>query len=255
MSTGVTLPRGVRCSPPRSVHDPQSCGRFGPTCSTELSHTVVPPMRCPQGCGSCDIPGRRNVFGTGRLQPAREHALGPSRSTTEVARWSRRSEHAAGPSPGGRIPPHNLEAEESLLGVDDAQPRGDHRRGRGPARARATSTSPRTASIFEAAFGLHSRGEPVDPVTVAEELRRSGAARPARRPPDAAAHPGVDARVGERVALRADRRRARRCCGASSSTAGDIQEMAYAAKTPSTKRSTAPERRSSKSPSGASPTR
>ena len=28
--------------------------------------------------------------------------------------------------------------------------------------------------VYDAAFGLHSRGEPVDPVTVAEELRRAG---------------------------------------------------------------------------------
>jgi len=32
---------------------------------------------------------------------------------------------------------------------------------------------PAHGAIFEAAYGLHSRGEPVDPVTVAEELRRA----------------------------------------------------------------------------------
>jgi replicative DNA helicase len=73
---------------------------------------------------------------------------------------------------GARIPPHNLEAEESLLGammlsreaitaaVEARLEAGDFYK-------------PAHGSIFEAAYGLHSRGEPVDPVTVAEELRRS----------------------------------------------------------------------------------
>ena len=45
--------------------------------------------------------------------------------------------------------------------------------------------------------------------------------------PDAAAHPGGDARVGERGALRADRLGARRCSGASSRPRASIQEMAF----------------------------
>jgi replicative DNA helicase len=73
---------------------------------------------------------------------------------------------------GARIPPHNLEAEESLLGammlsreaitaaVEARLEPGDFYK-------------PAHGAIFEAAYGLHSRGEPVDPVTVAEELRRA----------------------------------------------------------------------------------
>ncbi len=73
---------------------------------------------------------------------------------------------------GARVPPHNLEAEESLLGammlsreaitaaIEARLEPGDFYK-------------PAHGVIFEAAYGLHSRGEPVDPVTVAEELRRA----------------------------------------------------------------------------------
>ncbi len=87
---------------------------------------------------------------------------------------SRRPNPAGGPrAEGGRIPPHNLEAEESLLGAmmlsRDAimsaiehhiDPREFYK--------------PAHGHIYEAAFDLHARGEPVDPVTMAEELRRKG---------------------------------------------------------------------------------
>ena len=72
----------------------------------------------------------------------------------------------------GRIPPHNLEAEESLLGAmmlsRDAitaavEARVDE----------ADFYKPAHGHIFNAVMGLYSQGEPVDPVTVAEELRRS----------------------------------------------------------------------------------
>jgi replicative DNA helicase len=87
---------------------------------------------------------------------------------------SRRPTPAVSPrAEGGRIPPHNLEAEESLLGAmmlsRDAimsaiehhiDPREFYK--------------PAHGHIYEAAFDLHARGEPVDPVTMAEELRRKG---------------------------------------------------------------------------------
>ena len=72
---------------------------------------------------------------------------------------------------GGRVPPHNLDAEESLLGAMllSRGHRGRPRmlRGRGLLQARAR---PRLRSGDRA---LHA-GEPADPVTVADELRRSG---------------------------------------------------------------------------------
>src|SRR3954466_13941285 len=71
-----------------------------------------------------------------------------------------------------RIPPHNLEAEESLLGAmllsRDAITSA--------VEARVDSADfykPAHGHIFEAIWSLYEQGEPVDPVTVAEELRRS----------------------------------------------------------------------------------
>ena len=77
------------------------------------------------------------------------------------------------PGGGGRIPPHNLEAEESLIGAMMLSREAltaaveAHIEGR-------DFYKPAHGVIYDAAFMLHSRGEPVDPVTVSEELRRSG---------------------------------------------------------------------------------
>ncbi|HUI49915.1 MAG TPA: replicative DNA helicase [Acidimicrobiia bacterium] len=71
-----------------------------------------------------------------------------------------------------RIPPHNLEAEESLLGAMMLSREAitaaveAHLEG-------SDFYKPAHSAIFDAAYSLHSRGEPVDPVTVAEELRRA----------------------------------------------------------------------------------
>jgi replicative DNA helicase len=74
---------------------------------------------------------------------------------------------------GGVDPPHNLEAEESLIGAMMLSREAvtaaveAHIEGR-------DFYKPAHGVIYDAAFMLHSRGEPVDPVTVSEELRRSG---------------------------------------------------------------------------------
>ena len=72
----------------------------------------------------------------------------------------------------GRVPPHNLAAEASLLGamllsrdaiadaIEIARPEHFYK--------------PAYAHIFEAIVTLYSTGEPADPVTVAEALDRSG---------------------------------------------------------------------------------
>ena len=72
----------------------------------------------------------------------------------------------------GRVPPHNLEAEESLLGAmllsRDAISAATE--------ARVETTDfykPAHAHIYDAVMALYSVGEPVDPVTVADELRRA----------------------------------------------------------------------------------
>jgi replicative DNA helicase len=73
---------------------------------------------------------------------------------------------------GGRVPPHSIEAEESLLGamllskdaiaaaVESVRPEDFYK--------------PAHGHLFEAIQSLYGQGEPVDPVTVAEELRRAG---------------------------------------------------------------------------------
>jgi replicative DNA helicase len=72
----------------------------------------------------------------------------------------------------GRIPPHNIEAEESLLGAMLLSK---------DAIATAVETvaaddfyKPAHAHLFEAIVTLYGAGEPIDPTTVAEALRRAG---------------------------------------------------------------------------------
>ncbi|MGD9797592.1 MAG: replicative DNA helicase [Acidimicrobiia bacterium] len=73
----------------------------------------------------------------------------------------------------GRVPPHNLDAEESLLGAMLLSR---------DAIVAATEVGlgaeefykPAHGHVFEAITSLYGAGEPADPVTVAEELRRSG---------------------------------------------------------------------------------
>jgi replicative DNA helicase len=72
----------------------------------------------------------------------------------------------------GRVPPHNLEAEESLLGAmllsrDAIAAAGE------VGISGHDFYKPAHGHIFDAVVGIYQRGEPVDPVTVAESLRRS----------------------------------------------------------------------------------
>ena len=125
----------------------------------------------------------------------------------------------------GRIPPHNLEAEESLLGammlsreaitaaVEAHVEAGDFYK-------------PAHGVIYEAALSLHARGEPIDPVTVAEDLRRSGqldalggsaALMRIQGATPASANSSHYAQIVSELSM------LRRLIG----TAGDIQEMAF----------------------------
>jgi replicative DNA helicase len=76
------------------------------------------------------------------------------------------------PARGSRVPPHDLQAEESLLGAMMLD-----------SEAIATAAGliraddfykPAHAHIFDAIHALYAAGQPVDPVTVADELRRGG---------------------------------------------------------------------------------
>src|SRR5438128_1584766 len=71
---------------------------------------------------------------------------------------------------GGRVPPHNLEAEESLLGAmllsrEAIAAASDVRL------AAADFYRPAHGHIYDSVLALYGAGEPVDPVTVADELR------------------------------------------------------------------------------------
>src|SRR5487761_2168094 len=72
----------------------------------------------------------------------------------------------------GRIPPHNLEAEESLIGAmllsRDAISAAIERCGV------TDFYKPSHAQVFSAITSIFNRAEPADAVTVAEELRRAG---------------------------------------------------------------------------------
>ncbi|MGH2812199.1 MAG: replicative DNA helicase, partial [Actinomycetota bacterium] len=83
-----------------------------------------------------------------------------------------RLEKSRAPSSAGRVPPHNLEAEESVLGacllsreaianvVEVVSPDDFYK--------------PAHGEIFHSILGLYGRGEPVDAVTLSEDLRRLG---------------------------------------------------------------------------------
>src|ERR1700730_18612869 len=73
---------------------------------------------------------------------------------------------------GGRVPPHNLAAEESLLGAMLLS--RDAVSAASMVCAAEDFYKPAHGHVFAAVLTLHSQGEPADPVTVADELRRAG---------------------------------------------------------------------------------
>ncbi|HET9076771.1 MAG TPA: replicative DNA helicase [Acidimicrobiales bacterium] len=95
-----------------------------------------------------------------------------SSEPTRIDAARRKPPANSGTASAGRVPPHNLDAERSLLGAmllsRDAI-----------AAAMETCGSedfykPAHAHIFEAINNLYNVGEPADPVTVADELSRAG---------------------------------------------------------------------------------
>jgi replicative DNA helicase len=81
----------------------------------------------------------------------------------------------AAPAAGARVPPHDIEAEESLLGAmllsNDAAVAGIERCAAGD------FYKPAHGHIFGAIIALLERGEAIDAVTVTDELKRSGVLR------------------------------------------------------------------------------
>jgi replicative DNA helicase len=75
-------------------------------------------------------------------------------------------------TPGSRVPPHDLQAEESLLG---AMMLDQEAISNAAGIIRADDFyKPAHAHIYDAVHALYATGQPVDPVTVADELRRAG---------------------------------------------------------------------------------
>jgi replicative DNA helicase len=125
----------------------------------------------------------------------------------------------------GRVPPHNLEAEESLLGAMLLSRDAITAAVEGHVEA-TDYYKPAHTHIHEAIMALYGQGEPVDPVTVAEELRRAelldavgGRASLLRiqATTPASANAGHYSRIVNELAL------LRRLIG----VAGDIAEMGY----------------------------
>src|SRR5262249_14814281 len=125
-----------------------------------------------------------------------------------------------------RVPPHNLEAEESLLGAmllsRDAIVSAVEIQ-LGP----DDFYKPSHGHVYDAITSIYAQGEPADPVTVAEELRRAGLPEPVGGPgtlvslqanTPAIGNAGRYARIVEEHAL------LRRLIA----VAGDIAEMGYA---------------------------
>ena len=114
---------------------------------------------------------------------------------------------------------------------------------------------PAHGHIFDAVWSLYEQGEPVDPVTVAEELRRAGllealGGKGALLQIQAATPASANA-----GALRQDRQRARAAAPAHHGVGRDRRDRATTSPTTSPRRSTAPRRWSSTSPRSGSPSR
>ena len=110
-------------------------------------------------------------------EPPSDHGDGPQRAFAAPSGDGKgRGRKPVRPAPApmrtsaGRVPPHNLDAEESLLGamllsrvaIDMAS----------EGLSADAFYKPAHGHIYDAILSLSSQGEAVDPVTVAEELRR-----------------------------------------------------------------------------------
>ena len=118
-----------------------------------------------------------------------------------------------------RVPPHDLEAEESLLGAmllsNDAASVGIEKCSAGD------FYKPAHGHIFGAIRALMERGEAIDAVTVTDELKRSGVLEQVGDPSIFISLAGQHALDRQRAALRRDRRGARAAAPAHRGGGGD----------------------------------
>ena len=155
--------------------------------------------------------------------------------------------HPAPLSP--HMPPHNNEAEQSVLGAMLVNPNAIAVVVEASPPTTSTATSHR--SIYRAILALYDRGEEVDVVTLSAQLEREGALdqgrRPRLRPHAGRVRPGG----GQRRLLRRDRARAERAARRSSGSATRSPSSATSTPATSPRCSTAASRRSSPSSSSA----
>ncbi|GIU99329.1 MAG: replicative DNA helicase [Actinomycetota bacterium] len=123
-----------------------------------------------------------------------------------------------------RVPPHNLEAEESVLGsmmlsaeaiadvVEILHPEDFYRSANG--------------KIYETLRSIYARGEPVDAITAVEELRRRGSSRRSAGTSTSTSWSSRCRRPRPRRATRGSSP-STRCSGALIAAAADIMEMGY----------------------------
>ena len=94
-------------------------------------------------------------------------------SIDEQFESSRSQRSAAAPNRGGRVPPHNLQAEESVLGALLLSRDAIGIVGEAGLNVR-DFYSPAHQHIFDSIRSLYSSSGPVDVVTVSDVLRRLG---------------------------------------------------------------------------------
>ena len=125
---------------------------------------------------------------------------------------------------------------------------------RSPPRSRRASRrtdfyKPAHGHVYDAIQALYGQGEPADPVTVADELRRADLLDVRRRAQRAAALQAGTPASANAGALRARSSTSSRCCGGSSASPATSPRWATTTPTTSPRPSTAPRRSCSRSPS------
>lgn len=125
-----------------------------------------------------------------------------------------------------RVPPHNIEAEESLLGAMLLSQEAVAAAITDVRLSAADFYKPTHGHIYDAIVSLHSRGDAIDAVTVADELKRAGLHEQVGGVPallSLEAHTPATTNAGRYARIIADHAVLYRMIG----VAGEIAEMAY----------------------------
>ena len=157
-----------RSSPPDAPSDRRRRPDAGRTCGRRARASVVHSARPQSRTSTGRPPGFPRVVPLAAPQASVEEGEAPH------GRPTRRARHRAPPAAArAGCRPHNLQAEESLLGAMLLSARRHRRRRRGRHRV-DDFYKPAHGHIYDAIPRSTPPGEPADPVTVADELRRAG---------------------------------------------------------------------------------